>query len=138
MGEKEPPSDLNIQLDSLIKTKEKLSREYIEDKWVGGFIIKRFITFCSWDINVLKNLVPYINNIKISDIEDNWDQYLYLFYTLPHLPNAEFYYVGKGKGKKPKENKELEEKINLFADILEISKRESKYLLENKYIDVKL
>lgn len=136
MCEKEPPSDLNIQLDSLIKTKEKLSRDYIEDKWVGGFIIKRFITFCSWDINVLKNIVPYINDIKISDIEEKWDQYQYLFYTLPHIPNAKFYYVGKGK--KPKEDNELEEKINLFAETLEISKKESKYLLDNNYIDIKL
>ena len=136
MGEKEPPSDLNIQLDSLIKTKEKLSREYIEEKWVGGFIIKRFLSFCSNDINVLKNLIPYINNIKISDIQDKWDQYLYLFYTLPQIPNAQFYYIGKGK--KPKENKDLEEKINLFADALEISKKETKYLIDNNYIDQKL
>lgn len=132
----QPPSDLNIQLDSLIKTKKKLSREYIEEKWVGGFIVKRFLSFCSSDISVLRQIIPYINNIKISDISDKWDQYLYLYHTLPHIPNATFYYVSKTKGKKEKTGQE--EKIDFFAETLEISKRETKYLIDNKYIDLKL
>lgn len=132
----QPPSDLDIQLDSLIKTKKKLPREYIEEKWVGGFIVKRFLSFCSNDIKVLRELIPYINTIKISDISDKWNQYLYMYYTLPYIPNATFYYVSKTKGKKEKTGQE--EKIDFFAETLEISKRESKYLIENKYIDIKL
>ena len=44
--------------------------------------------------------------------------------------------MSKTKGKKEKTGQE--EKIDFFAQTLELSKRETKYLIDNKYIDLKL
>ncbi len=124
------------QLDSLVKTKKTLSRGYIEEYWVGSYIIKRFITFTSNDISVLKDLIPYINNLECSNIGDNWGEYLFLFHTLPKIKNANFYYIKKNNKKNEKVTDD--KKINLIAESLEISKKESKYLIDNKIIDIEL
>jgi len=124
------------QLNSLVKTKKTLSRVYIEECWVGSYIIKRFITFTSNDILVLKDLIPYINNLECSNIGDNWGEYLFLFHTLPKIKNANFYYIKKNNNKNEKVTDD--KKINLIAESLEISKKESKYLIDNKIIDIEL
>lgn len=129
------PNHLFKQLDSLVKTKKHLSREYIEENWVGSYIIKRFITFTSNDISFLNNLLPYINNLDCSNISGNWGEYLFLLHTLPRIKNANFYYIKKSdKNKKDGDDK----KIEFISESLEISKKESKYLIDNKYIDIKL
>ncbi len=123
------------QLDSLVKTKKRLSREYIEEYWVGSYIIKRFVTFISNDINFLKDITPYINDLDCSNIGDKWGEYLFLLHTLPKIKNANFYYIKKhNKNNKIKDGK----KIDIIAELLEISKKDSKYLIDNKIIDIKL
>ena len=134
MTDSKPKSDLNIQLDSIVKTKQLLSREYIEEKWVGVYIIKRFLTFISNDIYLLKNVSSYVNNLDCSNISGNWEEYLFLFYTIPKFEKANFYYISKN----PEKTKDDLKKISFVAELLEISKKESKYLIDNKYIDIEL
>lgn len=129
-------SDLDIQLESLIKTKKLLSRDYIQDKWVGGFIIKRFLSFTSGDIEVLKQLTSYIGCLNTFQFTDKWDEYLFLFHTFPHIPKARFFYISKKKEKVSKKSEDNDKKINFLSETLEMSKKEVKYLLENKYIDI--
>ena len=125
---------LFTQLNSLVKTKCLLPKDYIEEHWVGSYIIKRFITFSSNDIFLLKDLLNYINNLNDSNIQGNWEQYMFLYHTLPKNASAKFSYIKKNSEKSQSENK----KVNFIAELLEISKKESKYLLDNNCIDVKL
>jgi hypothetical protein len=134
MNKKKPDDHLFIQLKSLVKNKKLLTKEYIEENWVGSYIIKRFITFTSSDIHLLKDLIPYINNLDDSNIQGNWEQYVFLYYTLPQYKNVRFSYI-----KKPsKKTKEDDKVISFVAETLEISKKEAKYLIDNNHIDVKL
>ena len=132
MAEKEP-DHIFKQLDSIIKDKKILPREYIEENWVGAYIVKRFLSFVSCETALLKDLIPYINGLDHSNITGSWEEYLYLFYSIPKIDNARYYYIKKIK----ENNKKDEKKIDFAAEALEISKREAKYLIDNNYLDLK-
>jgi len=132
---KKPESDLTIQLNSLIKTKNILSREYIEEKWVGGFIIRRFISFSDLREDILIQILPYLDNIKLSPFGDKWEEYLYLYHILPKLDGVRFKYISKPKTKI--DNKK-QEKIDILMEALELQEKDIKYLIENNLIEIEL
>lgn len=131
---KKPPSDIEIQMDSLVVSKKLLTKEYIEQKWISGFMVKRFISFCSNDINLLKHLIPFLDKIKVGVFDSKWEEYIYMYNILPKIPKAKFYYVSKKSVKKNKDEVDSK-KVKELANMLEISQKECKYFIENNFID---
>lgn len=127
-----PKSDLFIQLESIVKNKKLLERDYIEHRWVGKFIILRFLSFLNLDDNY--ELMEFINSMNVDMKMENYDEYLFLFKIIPQIKRAQFNYI-----KPPKKTlkKEDEEKINKLCQALELSKKETKYLIDNNYINLK-
>lgn len=128
----QPKSDLFIQIDSIVKNKKLLDRDYIEHKWVGKYIILRFLSFLEIDDNY--ELMEFINSMNVDMKLDKYDEYLFMFKLVPQFRGAKFNYI---KASKEKLQKQDEEKINNLAQTLELSKKETKYLIENKYINLK-
>ena len=128
----QPKSDLFIQIDSIVKNKKLLDRDYIEHKWVGKYIVLRFLSFLEIDDNY--ELMEFINSMNVDMKLDKYDEYLFLFKLVPQFRGASFNYL---KSKKVELKKQDEEKINNLAQTLELSKKETKYLIENKYINLK-
>lgn len=123
------------QLNSILK-KKPLEREYIEEYWVGKYILLRFISSIEMGIGLrcqILKLINKLNNINFTD--DKYEEYLYLYNALPKIPNFKTNYIKKI----PKDNKESKthNKIESLSKILELSKKETKYLIDNNYINIK-
>jgi hypothetical protein len=123
------------QLNSILK-KKPLDREYIEEHWVGKYILLRFISSIEADLNIrcqILNLINKLNGVNFSD--DKYEEYLYLYNALPKIPNFKTNYIKK-QTKDKKESKD-DKKIESLSKLLELSKKETKYLVDNNYITIK-
>jgi IS1 family transposase len=128
-----------------ICNKTLLSRDEIEEIYIGNFMVIRWLSFLVGDQKTKRALTQYLNNINKGYVfTDKYDAYLYLFHTIPKIPKPKFDYISKkkieekyGKDEETKLQKEKKQKVTTFlAQSLEISEREIKYLIEKEYVNV--
>jgi len=129
-------SDLFKILDSICVTKKRLPPEFIEDNWVGGYMITRWISFLNIGDEQKGVLLSYLNTLSTDMFVDKYDQYLYYLYSIPQTKYTRYKYISKGAKKKPlKRDLDYEKVLKFLAESLEISKREAKYYIDEEYIN---
>lgn len=131
-------NDLFTQLNSICY-KNKLSKSYIDNNYVGNYILIKWLGFIDAPENVSYALHKLINELNVYVFSDNYRQYQFLYHTFPKIGRVKFDYIKKSKKKmttrQAREFKKDEECIKFLAEGLEISEREAKYILDNGYID---
>tara|TARA_R110000765_G_scaffold7963_4_gene25997 strand:- start:16486 stop:16923 length:438 start_codon:yes stop_codon:yes gene_type:complete len=137
-------SKLFEQLHSICN-KRPLDQEYIEQEYIGNYMVVRWLSFLVTDKETKRTLLKYLGELNTYTFADKYDSYLYLFNTIPHHPYPSFDYLSKKKieekyGKSDEATKVQKQKIDKIAlflsESLEISARESKYLIEQGYINI--
>jgi hypothetical protein len=137
-------SKLFEQLHSICN-KRPLDQEYIEQEYIGNYMVVRWLSFLVTDKETKRTLLKYLGELNTYTFADKYDSYLYLFNTIPPIPSPKFSYLSKKKieekyGKSDEATKVQKQKIDKIAlflsESLEISSRESKYLIEQGYINI--
>jgi hypothetical protein len=137
-------SKLFEQLHSICN-KRPLDQEYIEQEYIGNYMVVRWLSFLVTDKETKRTLLKYLGELNTYTFADKYDSYLYLFNTIPPIPIPKFSYLSKKKieekyGKSDEATKVQKQKIDKIAlflsESLEISSRESKYLIEQGYINI--
>jgi len=126
-------SSIFVILNSICNTKNILSKDYIEENYTGSYILLRFISFIKTDENTNKNILLFLNKLNKKFIGDKYDEYLYLLNVFPKIGKIKTSYI---KTESIKPNLLLNKKIKYFAQLLEISEKECKYLVDEGYLNV--
>lgn len=128
-------SDLFKQLDSILLKKELLSQDYIEEYYIGNYMILRWISFIKGYDKLILN---YINNLNYQCFQTKYDNYKFLFYTIPKFKNKQNYnYIKKQKNKSQnvKEAK-IQKGIKYYSELLDIEEKDIKYFIDNDYLNI--
>lgn len=127
---------ITVFLKSICQTKKILSRDYVEEYFPSYFVLLRFLSFLQTDDKTKGVLMEFVNNnLNCLPFDDKYDQYLYLLNTFPKIGHYRSKYI---KREQVKIDKELQKKIDFFAETLELSKRDCKYLINEGYLNLNI
>jgi len=126
-------SDLFKQLSSITE-KKPLSKDYIEAKYIGNYMVIRWLSFITCGDEYSKKIIPFLNKLNKYNFRDKYSAYLYLYHTFPNLGKVNYSYIKKVKLKS--DTALYTESLEFLADALELSVRETKYLVNEGYIDI--
>ena len=124
------------QLNSICKKDKLLTREYIEEYYVGGYLIIKWIGFTVDRYSDSNYVLSFLNNLSINIFNDKYEEYLYLYNTIPTIKYVNFNYISKKKIKNNTDITKDEKVIDILCEMWENNREEIKYLIENKYIDI--
>jgi hypothetical protein len=111
------------QVESIV-LKNKLSEDYINEYYIGRYILLRWLSFIeSNDLNYLR-FINELNKIPIvSDI--SYNDYILIYTIFPKIPNFNIEYIKRLKDVKTESQLNQEKLLKTIANDLEISSRDA-------------
>lgn len=119
-----------------LKTK-KYDRDFIEEHYIGSFMIRRWLSFIAPE----KYIRPYFQLLSMVNedlFNDKYTDYLYLYNIFPKVEKLNFRgaYIKKKIKKHNKKEKQIIDITNYLASSLDISKLDAKLIMDNPKFDL--
>lgn len=129
--------DIKKQVLNILNKEKKFDQFYIENEYIGNYMMVRWLSFIIRGGDYVAPLVVFLSNYVHIPLSTKWEEYIYMYNFVPQIPGKRinFEYI-----KKPPVSKDKDEKfINEVVNILEISKKDAKYIIEqDKNLKTKL